>query len=137
MVLDELCTDRSYLFGRLLAVAEKIERCTFDKGETRITNAERYMRQFSQTPLRTWKTIRRNTQIYLNRLKPGSREYYKELYGKIEGQFEPGCFEAKKALDGRFLIGYDCQREVLKFRKKDNIIVSDEEEINTISEEEE
>ena len=137
MVLDELCTDRSYLFGRLLAVAEKIERCTFDKGETRTTNAERYMRQFSQTPFRTWKIIRRNTQTYLNRLKPGSREYYKDLYGKIEGQFEPGCFEAKNALDGKFLLGYDCQREVLKFRKKDNVIVSDEEEITTISEEEE
>ena len=137
MALDELCTDRSYLFGRLLAAAEKIERCTFDKGETRTTNAERYMRQFSQTPFRTWKIIRRNTQTYLNRLKPGSREYYKDLYGKIEGQFEPGCFEAKKPLDGKFLLGYDCQREVLKFRKKDDVIASDEDEINTISEEEE
>ena len=65
------------------------------------------------------------------------QEYYKDLYGKIEGQFEPGCFEAKKALDGKFLLGYDCQREVLKFRKKDDVIASDEDEINTISEEEE
>ena len=130
MELDERCTDRSYLFGRLLAVAEKIERCTFDRGETRTTNAERYMRQFSQTPFRTWEILRRNTQVHLNRLKPGSREFYKDLYGQIEAQFEPGSFDLKKALDGRFLLGYDCQREVLKDRRKDNIIVSEEDEIN-------
>lgn len=131
MVLNERCTDRSYLFGRLLAVAEKIERCTFDRGETRATNAERYMRQFSQTPFRTWEVIRRNTQIHLNRLKPGSREFYKDLYGQIEAQFEPGSFNLKKALDGRFLLGYDCQREALKALKKDNNIVSEEDEINS------
>lgn len=131
MVLDEHCTERSYLFGRLLAVAEKIERCTFDRGETRITNAERYMRQFSQTPFRTWEIIRRNTQNYLNRLKPGSREYYKNLYGQIVAQFEPDSFELRKALDGRFLLGYDCQREALKVRKKDNILYEDETNTET------
>jgi CRISPR-associated protein Csd1 len=118
MVLDEKCTNRSYLFGRLLAVAEKIERSTYDKDETRISNAERYMRQFSQTPFRTWELIRRNTQIYLNKMKPGSREFYKNLYGTIDGQFEEGDFESKKVLDGRFLLGYDCQREALENRKK-------------------
>lgn len=59
MKLDEKCTDRSYLFGRMLAVAEKVERSTFDDGETRVTNVERYMQQFSRTPFRTWELIRR------------------------------------------------------------------------------
>ena len=53
MKLDENCSERSYLFGRLLAVAEKIERSTYKKDETRTTNAERYMPQLSRTPLRT------------------------------------------------------------------------------------
>lgn len=136
MTLDEKCTDRSYLYGRLLAVAEKIERCTYEKGETRTTNAERYMRQFSQTPFRTWELIRRNTQIYLNQLKPGSREFYKNLYGQIMQLFEEGCFEEKKALDGKFLLGYDCQREALKYRQKDNITISTEDEPENNDEEE-
>ncbi len=136
MTLDEKCTDRSYLYGRLLAVAEKIERCTYEKGETQTTNAERYMRQFSQTPFRTWELIRRNTQIYLNQLKPGSREFYKNLYGQIMQLFEEGCFEEKKALDGKFLLGYDCQREALKYCQKDNITISTEDEPENNDEEE-
>ena len=38
--LDKTSTDRSYLFGRLLAVADKLERDTFDMGEDRVTNAK-------------------------------------------------------------------------------------------------
>ena len=107
MILDKACQDRSYLYGRLLAVAEKIERSTYDKGETRTTNAERYMQQFSRTPMRTWEIIRRNTQVYLNQLKPGSREFYKNLYGEIDSLFIDGEYDKKGALDGRFLLGYD------------------------------
>jgi CRISPR-associated protein Csd1 len=95
-----------------------------------------YMRQFSQTPFRTWELIRRNTQIYLNQLKPGSREFYKNLYGQIMQLFEEGCFEEKKALDGKFLLGYDCQREALKYRQKDNITISTEDEPENNDEEE-
>jgi CRISPR-associated protein Csd1 len=119
MKLDEKCTDRSYLFGRLLAVAEKVERSTFERDETRITNAERYMQQFSRTPFRTWELIRRNTQIYLKQLKPRSREYYKNLYSEITEMFKEGAFEEKKALDGRYLLGYDCQRSAWKYQKND------------------
>lgn len=134
MKLDEKCTNRSYLFGRLLAVAEKVERSTFDNGETRITNAERYMQQFSRTPFRTWELIRRNTQIYLKQLKPSSREYYKNLYSEIEEMFKQGAFDEKKALDGRFLLGYDCQRTA-KHQKNDSTNKTEEELNNTEMEE--
>ncbi len=139
MELDETCTNRSYLYGRLLAVAEKIERSTYDKGETRTTNAERYMQQFSRTPMRTWEIIRRNTQVYLNQLRPSSREFYKNLYGEIDGLFIDGAYEEKCALDGRFLLGYDCQRKALKYRKNDNINVdstNDDGETRNTEEEE-
>lgn len=136
MVLNEQCTDRSYLFGRLLAVAEKIERSTFEKDETRVTNAERYMRQFSQTPLRTWELIRNRTQVYLNQLKPSSREFYKNLYSEIDALFEDGCYTAKKPLDGSFLLGYDCQREALRYHKKDDKNVTAEDNIDNTEKEE-
>ena len=139
MILDKACQDRSYLYGRLLAVAEKIERSTYDKGETRTTNAERYMQQFSRTPMRTWEIIRRNTQVYLNQLKPGSREFYKNLYGEIDSLFIDGEYDKKGALDGRFLLGYDCQREVLKKAKDGNIdagATNDDSETSNTEEEE-
>jgi CRISPR-associated protein Csd1 len=72
----------------------------------------------------------------LNQLKPGSREFYKNLYGQIMQLFEEGCFEEKKALDGKFLLGYDCQREALKYCQKDNITISTEDEPENNDEEE-
>lgn len=58
MELDRNCDDRSYLFGRLLAVADKLERDTYDKGAERETNAMRFWNAFSVRPYRTWKTLR-------------------------------------------------------------------------------
>ena len=47
MALDVNCTRRDYLYGRLLAVADRIEYRTFDKDDGRQTNAKRYMNAFS------------------------------------------------------------------------------------------
>ncbi|SPF39512.1 CRISPR-associated protein, Csd1 family (fragment) [Candidatus Desulfosporosinus infrequens] len=136
MELDKNCPDRSYLYGRLLAIAEKVERSTYEKGETRTTNAERYMQQFSRTPFRTWGIIRKSTQIYLMQLKPGSREFYKNLYGQIAGLFAEGDFEAKATLNGKYLLGYDCQRASLKSRKTDGANATSEDENENIETEE-
>jgi CRISPR-associated protein Csd1 len=97
------------------------------------------MQQFSRTPMRTWEIIRRNTQVYLNQLRPGSREFYKNLYGEINVLFIDGAYEEKYALDGRFLLGYDCQREALKYRNNDNIntdTTNDDGETSNTEEEE-
>jgi len=117
MELDRTCTDRSYLYGRLLAIAEDIERRTYERDETRATNAERYMQAFAQKPFKTWATIQRNIKPYLNSLKPGSRESYKNLFGEITGLFLKGDFESKAALNGKYLLGYDCQRTALRPQK--------------------
>lgn len=114
MELDRNNRDRSYLYGRLLAVAERVERSTYEKGETRITNAERYMQAFSNRPFRTWTIIWSNLQPYLRQLKPAAREYYKNLLGEITKLFEYEERISNEALNGRYLIGYDCQRTALK-----------------------
>lgn len=93
------------------------------------------MQQFSRTPFRTWELIRRNTQIYLKQLKPSSREYYKNLYSEIAEMFKEGTFDEKKALDGRFLLGYDCQRTALKYQKSNSANKAEEELYNTEMEE--
>ncbi|AET67442.1 CRISPR-associated protein Cas8c/Csd1, subtype I-C/DVULG [Desulfosporosinus orientis DSM 765] len=114
MELDKTNRDRSYLYGRILAVAERVERATYEKGETRTTNAERYMQAFSRSPFRTWNTIWNNLQPYLKQLKPAAREYYKNLLGEITGLFEYKDRISNEFLDGKYLIGYDCQRTDLK-----------------------
>lgn len=114
MELDRNITDRSYLYGRLLAVAEKVERGTYEKGETRITNAERYMQVFSRTPFRTWTIIWNNIQPYMRQLKPAGREYYKNLFGEITVLFQYDDRISNAALNGKYLIGYDCQRRALQ-----------------------
>ena len=42
---------RDYLYGRLLALADRIEYRTFDKENGRETNAKRYMNAFSPASL--------------------------------------------------------------------------------------
>ena len=71
MAVDKNCTERDYLYGRLLAVADRIEYRTFDmdKDRSRITNAKRYMNNFSQRPFETWKVIEENIQPYLSKLR--------------------------------------------------------------------
>ena len=50
--------DRNYLYGRLLAVADRIEYRTYDESDrARITNAKRYMNTFSQRPFETLNVI--------------------------------------------------------------------------------
>lgn len=70
VALDRTCRERDYLYGRLLALADRIEYRTYDKEKdgSRVTNAKRYMNQFSQRPFETWKVIEENIQPYLNKL---------------------------------------------------------------------
>lgn len=57
LVLDKENQDRDYLFGRLLAIADVLERNALNTSDQRATNARRYMNSFSQHPERTWRTI--------------------------------------------------------------------------------
>lgn len=40
VALDEICNDRSYLYGRLLAVADRVEYRTFEQDSERMTKCE-------------------------------------------------------------------------------------------------
>ena len=107
--IDENYKDRSYLFGRLLAVADVAERRTFDKGEERATNAQRYLTAFSMHPKRTWKIIRENLNPYL--IKLGNKgSYYQKLFEDITDSFSPETF-SDKPLSGDYILGYDSQHK--------------------------
>ncbi|MPN34142.1 hypothetical protein SDC9_181635 [bioreactor metagenome] len=120
MELDKENRDRSYLYGRMLAVAEAVEMRTYELDKKRETNAERYMQAFAQKPFRTWSIIWKNLQPYLQKLNPQSREYYKNLFGEITALFDANDRVANTALDGKYIIGYDCQRTALRTKKAAN-----------------
>ncbi len=123
VALDKNCGDRNYLYGRLLAVADRIEYRTFDaEGDSgRVTNAKRYMTTFSQRPFETWKIIEENFQPYLNKLKVTERRYYENLLNEICDLFEVKAFADNGKLDGLYLLGFHSESlELKKYKSEEN-----------------
>lgn len=129
MTLDCNNKDRSYLFGRLLAVAEKIERSTYDSEEKREPNAIRLQPAFVHHPMSTWMSIDAALKPYFERLLPGSREYYRGLISEIIGKIsESDAEKLNKSLEYNYLIGYYLQRAELKKSNKEKTQNNKQEE---------
>ena len=75
MSLDKDKMDRSYQFGRLLAVMEKVERDTYDNNEKRETNAERYRGEYCRRPLYTVTILDGKIQPYFRGISNGLKDY--------------------------------------------------------------
>ncbi|MGM0126154.1 CRISPR-associated protein cas8c/csd1, subtype I-c/dvulg [Enterococcus sp. AZ194] len=118
VALDRESTDRSYLFGRLLAVADVLEeKALIRAGVKRNTNAKRYMSTFSIRPLSTWKIIQENLIPYQIRLKDTNYFYQKE-FDEIGSKIEVNNSFSDAPLNGKYLLGYYSQREALMNYKK-------------------
>jgi CRISPR-associated protein Csd1 len=117
MALQQDYKSRDYLYGRLLAVAEKIEAVTLSlSDENRLTTAERYMQRFAARPSSTWLNIATALVPYQHRLKakrPGLETMYKNLLGEIKDMFEVSDFNDDDKLSGEYLLGFHCQRKWL------------------------
>lgn len=113
MALDTECRDRSYLYGRLLAVADMAEGSTYDRDSKRTTNARRFFEAFSNHPYTTWAVIMKNLRPYLDRMKEGSRVYYERLINQITEMFDRESFADNSQLSPEFLHAYSCQLNAL------------------------
>lgn len=99
--------DRSYLYGCLLALANKTEADTYDADDrnSRNTNAQRYWEAFSKRPCQTWKIIEERLQPYLN--KAGRyRTYYEKHFNEIMDKMTIDVFSDNSALSPAYLLGY-------------------------------
>lgn len=114
VALNKKSQDRNYLYGRLLAVADRIEYRTFERDENRQTNANRYMNAFSGQPFRTWKVIEERLQAYFPRLAVQERIYYNRLIEEICWLFKEGEFEKNDGLNGLYLLGFHNQAYALQ-----------------------
>lgn len=127
MELDNECKDRSYIFGRLLAVAEVAEKVAMNNSADRSTNATRLHGVFVNRPFSTWENLRSALNPYLQRMEPGRREYYENLFEEIHCLFrEEDLKEMNKPLDAMYLLGYYHQRRELRNRKTSKEMMEDE-----------
>lgn len=118
MALEPGRTSRDYLYGRLLAMAESIEGYALRlAAEGRETNAARSMQQFAERPFSTWRNIELSLSPYKARLRtrvPGFLERREQQLDEIKVAFKHEDFISDKPLSGEFLLGYHCQRAVLR-----------------------
>ena len=111
MALDTETNDRNYLFGRMLAVADVLERRALGSEETRATNAIRYMNAFAKHPARTWLTIQSSLQPYQARLGMKAT-YLSKIIDEIGNKFAINEFN-NQPLTGVYLLGFYSQRHEL------------------------
>lgn len=118
LALDENNTNRSYLYGRLLAIAEQVERSTYDSQEGREPNAMRMQAIFSQRPMHTWRILEEQLKPYYSRLAPGLRQYYRRLTQEITDKLSVEDTSLNTRLDDVYLLGYYHQRTALTRKKE-------------------
>lgn len=134
MALEPEKKNRSYQFGRLLAVLEKAERDAFDSDddsdEKREPNAMRMQMLFVKRPMYAAKLIIEQLKnAYYPRLKPGTRNRYDKLIGEIMLVIS-GCPEGEtgKPLGEEYLMGYYLQKNALYTKKNNDNNESEEKE---------
>ncbi len=125
MGLDPESQNRSYLFGRLLAIAEAVESSTYTDEDRRETNAMRMQKAFSLRPLSTWRVLEEKLEPYYRQLSPGQRGYYRKITREIVDKLSMSDSTLNQKLEDVYLIGYYHQRAYRSEKSNDQM---DEEE---------
>ena len=95
-------------------MADSLEQRALDVAkEKRPTNAARLMQRFSEHPYSTWRTIELSLAPYKARLG-GKSTKRQRMFDEVMCKFKVDDFISDKRLSGEFLLGYHCQREVLR-----------------------
>lgn len=123
MGLEKENSSRDYLFGRLLAIAEKIEETAlYVAGENRSTTAARLMQRFADRPFSTWRNIELALNPYIQRLKVSRGGFLHNIQAELDevmSMFNSDEFNSDKSLSGEFLLAFHAQRLDLKKRKEE------------------
>lgn len=122
MALEENKLDRSYQYGRLLAILEKAEKDTYSPEEKRESNAIRMQPVFVKRPAYAFKIIMEQLKsAYYPKLNNGARIWYDKLIGQIM-EVISNCNEDNfnKPLSETYLLGYYLQKNALYTKNNDN-----------------
>jgi len=122
MALDRNSKDRSYQYGRLLAVMEQVERTTYNRDETREPNAIQLQYVFCRNPLKTAATLQKQLDAaYFPRIKKVEyRKYLRNLMEEIFVAIDSIGESVAAPLKESYLIGYYLQRNELLHKVKKN-----------------
>ena len=121
--------NRSFQYGRLLAVMERAEMDYYTKtNENRQTNAIKFMSEFRRRPFTVFERVNRQLErAYLDRIDAWHVRRYKQLVGEIinilRGFPEN---ELNRQLEDLYLMGYELQRNAF-FTKNDTTNHTEEE----------
>lgn len=121
--------NRSFQYGRLLAVMERAEMDYYTKtNENRQTNAIKFMSEFRRRPFTVFERVNRQLErAYLDRIDAWQVRRYKQLVGEIinilRGFPEN---ELNRPLEDLYLMGYELQRNAF-FTKNDTKNHTEEE----------
>lgn len=122
MSFEQYQNDRSFLFGQLLAIFDRVERVTYQRGEERPTNAQKLQSMYINYPMKMRMTIEEQLRPYINRLsKPEigrdgktyiPSKFYEDLISEIDSKLiQIDKNDLNKRLDESYLLGYYLQRE--------------------------
>ena len=106
MGYDPQETNRSYLYGCLLALADKAELDVYPMKERSkvVSNARRYWTVFSREPYSTWQIIEERLRSYLNRHP--YRFWVEKQMRELMAKMSPADFADNSPLDAMYLLGY-------------------------------
>lgn len=125
---EEVMHDRSFLFGRLLAVLDEMETKALNQeakqrgeenNDIRMTNAKRYWNAYTKRPAKTYATIKGKVMPYLKKMSSGSVAYFESISQEILALMDAGDFK-DNMLSELYLPGYYCQREEIRRYKGKN-----------------
>jgi len=129
LTLDETRKERDYLYGRLLAIADKLEQSAMyktGKQDNRTTNAVRLMGAFAIKPYHTWGVLYQQLLPYINQLNGAG--YYQSIIDEIMVHLAEE-YENNKPLAPLYLLGFSAQRRVLSNKNKQENLEIDENDI--------
>ncbi|AOF48334.1 type I-C CRISPR-associated protein Cas8c/Csd1 [Tetragenococcus halophilus] len=146
-VLDKENTDRSYLFGRLLAVLDRTEAATYnrmgsdgqsraDSDKRRVTNAQKFWTSYTNHPAKTMQTLIEKTKNYEKTLKSNSWGLFLKLDQEKQeiinllNDYHLDSADLNKPLDYHFIFGYYAETQFL-FTKTEK---SESEELENVNE---
>lgn len=121
-------TDRSYLFGRLLALFEQMEEITYEKDKERATHAQKLWTTYTNNPAVTMLRLRKLLNPYEIKLAKSESLIKQELYADIKKEMtsvtnmlsEHYDFQSRdmsRPLDYNFIFGYEAQRRSVQSKR--------------------
>lgn len=121
-MLNRENTDRSYLFGRLLASFEYLEKSTFGEKDGRSTNAEKMWTSYTNHPATMMLRLRNLMKPYERKLERSDETLKRMAYfnatreireatNLLHESYDMDSVEVNRPLDYGFIFGYEAQRQ--------------------------